>query len=54
MEKKIIEILEEMMQDDYELYIRTSGYSHFDEADWEWLIEAAKEKIDQMKRENRI
>ena len=32
------EILEEMKQEDYELWIRTLGYSHLSEEQWDWLI----------------
>lgn len=32
------EILEELKQLDYELYIRTQGFSHLSEEQWDWLI----------------
>ena len=32
------EILEELKQEDYELWIHTQGYSHLSEEQWEWLI----------------
>lgn len=41
----LIQILQDLMQEDYELWIRTSGYSHFSEEQWEWLIEQVKDKI---------
>lgn len=33
-----VEILEELKQLDYELYIRTQGFSHLSEEQWDWLI----------------
>ena len=39
-----VEILEELKQEDYELWIRTQGYSHLSEEQWDWLIENFKEK----------
>ena len=32
------EILEELKQEDYELWIHTQGYSHLSEEQWDWLI----------------
>lgn len=32
------EILEEIKQQDYELYIYTQGHSHLSEEQWDWLI----------------
>lgn len=43
--EKIIDILENMKQDDYELWIRTVGYSHLSEEQWEWLIRNFKEHL---------
>lgn len=37
------EILEEMRQLDYELYINTQGYSHLSEEQWDWLIKTFEE-----------
>ena len=33
-----VEILEELKQLDYELWIRTQGFSHLSEEQWNWLI----------------
>ena len=33
------EILEELKQEDYELWIRSQGYSHLSEEQWDWLIQ---------------
>ena len=33
-----VKILEELKQLDYELYIRTQGFSHLSEEQWNWLI----------------
>ena len=33
-----VQILEELKQEDYELWIRTSGHSHLSEEQWDWLI----------------
>lgn len=41
----LIQILQDLMQEDYELWIRTSGYSHLSEEQWEWLIEQVKYKV---------
>lgn len=41
--KSAIEILQEMKQLDYELWIRTSGYSHLSEEEWDWLIDNFEE-----------
>lgn len=41
----LIQILQDLMQEDYELWIRTSGYSHLSEEQWEWLIEEVKDKV---------
>lgn len=43
------EILEEMKQEDYELWIRTQGHSHLSEEQWDWLIDIFEKK---MKEEN--
>lgn len=40
--KPIEEEIEELKQLDYELWVRTSGYSHLDEKQWDWLIEVSK------------
>lgn len=40
---KLIEKLEELKQQDYELWIRTQGYSHLSEEQWNWLIDQIKE-----------
>ena len=42
---KLIEILEDLKQEDYELWILTSGKCHFDEEEWDWLISEVKRKI---------
>ena len=34
-----IEVLEELKQEDYELWIHTQGYSHLSEEQWDWLIQ---------------
>lgn len=39
-----IKILEELKQLDYKLFIRTQGYSHLTENQWDWLIGNYKEK----------
>lgn len=38
------EILEEMKQRDYELFVRTQGYSHLSEEQWDWLIKEFSER----------
>ena len=38
-----IHLLEEMKELDYELWIRTNGYSHLSEEQWDWLIDNFKE-----------
>lgn len=40
----IISILENLKQEDYELWIRTQGKSHLSEEQWDWLIETVKER----------
>ena len=37
-----VQILEELKQLDYELWIRTAGYSHLTEEQWDWLIDNFK------------
>ena len=39
-----VEILEELMQEDYERYVYNHYQSRFSEEDWEWLIERFKQK----------
>lgn len=41
--KAAIHLLEEMKEHDYELWIRTNGYSHLSEEQWDWLIDNFKE-----------
>lgn len=43
-----IHLLEEMKELDYELWIRTNGYSHLTEKQWDWLISNFQE----MEQEN--
>lgn len=38
-----IHLLEEMKELDYELWIRTKGYSHLTEKQWDWLISNFRE-----------
>ena len=33
-----VDILEELKQEDYELWVRTNGHSHLSEEQWDWLI----------------
>ena len=33
-----LEVLKELKQLDYELFVRTQGYSHLSEEQWNWLI----------------
>ena len=44
-----VQILEELKQEDYELWIRTSGRSHLSEEQWDWLINNYK----RMQKENK-
>lgn len=37
-----VQILEELKQLDYELWIRTQGFSHLTEDQWDWLIDNFK------------
>lgn len=39
-----IHLLEEMKELDYELWIRTNGYSHLTEKQWDWLINNFQEQ----------
>lgn len=39
------DILEEMKQEDYELWIRTQGHSHLSEEQWDWLIDIFEKKM---------
>ena len=39
------DILEEMKQEDYELWIRTRGHSHLSEEQWDWLIDIFEKKM---------
>ena len=43
--KNFINILKELKQEDYELYIRTQGCSHLSECQWDWLINNVKDKF---------
>lgn len=36
---KATDVLKTMKELDYELWIRTQGYSHLSEEQWDWLIE---------------
>lgn len=47
-----IRILEEMKQQDYELWIRTQGYSHLTEEQWDWLITNYLELNNRMNNQN--
>lgn len=47
-----IKILEEMKQQDYELWIRTQGYSHLTEEQWDWLIANYLELNNKMNNHN--
>lgn len=42
--KNFINILKELKQEDYELWIRTQYYSHLSEDQWDWLIKNVKDK----------
>ena len=48
-----VEILQELKQDDYELYCHT-GHSHFEEKDWDWLIEQFKIKQQEVEKEVKL
>lgn len=44
--KNPIDILEDLKQEDYELWIRTQGKSHLSEEQWDWVIENFKQKME--------
>ena len=46
--EKVIKILEDMKQEDYELSIYLNGRSHMSEEQWDWLIHNFKEKLDKI------
>lgn len=48
------EILEEMKQEDYELWIRTQGYSHLSEEQWDWLINNFEKRRKEISTSNEL
>ena len=47
-----VEILEELKQLDYELWIRTQGKSHLSEEQWDWIIKNFKIKKEEEDRKH--
>ena len=40
-----LKVLEKLMQQDYELFINTQGYSQLTEAQWNWLITSVEKEL---------